>query len=64
MIVTINYPCFSNVYKLYEDGGKRIGSVTIYTSGAYAGKTVIQSWNANYTKRDVIKLFNEWRKKQ
>ena len=52
-----NQTHYANMYALYDDNGKVIGTKQVTLAGVNAG-TYYASWS-HYTKRDIKRLFNQ-----
>ena len=52
-----NQTHYANMYALYDDNGKVIGTKQVTLAGVNAG-THYASWS-HYTKRDIKKLFKQ-----
>lgn len=57
----INMTDYANIYGVY-DNGVIVGTIEVKIAGREAGKSFTNAWKAGYTKRDIRKAYNAWRK--
>ena len=55
----INQTNYANIYGLYDDNGKPIGTKEVKLAGWEAGKTFYYSLVCKYDKQDIRKMFKE-----
>lgn len=60
-IELINMTQYANIYGVYDESGKPIGTVNVILSGRDCG-TQVYTLSGKYTRRDIRKFFNEARK--
>lgn len=51
-----NMTNYANIYKLYDDQGRAIGTKQVVIAGCNCGVT-FQTWDIKYKKSDIRKLF-------
>lgn len=57
----INRTNYANIYGVYDETGKPIGTAEIVLAGRNAG-TYYYSLTGKHTKNDIRKIFNQYRK--
>lgn len=58
----INETQYANIYGVYDENGKPIGTVEVVLAGRNAGSSYCYSLVGKYNKRDIRKFYNEFRK--
>lgn len=56
----INETNYANIYGVYDETGKAIGTVEVRLAGRDCG-TYCYSLNYKYNKRDIRKIYNQYR---
>ena len=57
----INMTAYANIYGIYDESGKPIGTVNIILAGRDAGMQVY-TLSVKYTRNDIKKIFRDARK--
>ena len=55
----INCTDYANIYGVYDNTGKPIGTVEVKIAGWEAGKVFCYSLTGKYSKRDIRKFYME-----
>ena len=55
----INETNYANIYGIYDDSGRPIGTAEVKIAGWEAGKTFCYSLCGKYNKRDIRKFYME-----
>lgn len=58
----INATDYANIYGIYEDNGKPVGTAEVKIAGWEAGKVYCYSLCGKYSKADIRKIFKGERK--
>lgn len=54
----INGSDYANIYGVFDDSGKQIGTVEICIAGINAGKKRFTSWAGKYNGNDIRRFYN------
>ena len=60
-VLWINGTDYANIYGVFDSTGELIGTYAAYIAGRYAGKHETCVYKAGYNKRDINRLYKEYR---